>query len=153
MLPDILGGRLDALPDTVRETKRFPLGRYRGLAFGVVLHPGGAAEVYPRRGRPPATACFRATIAARAPCSTPWTGWPASYDGQLRRPRDATWRSPKGSSATTRPASAAVRPRRLLARTDEPYATSSRPASRSRARNRERTPRPPSPNSPSGSRP
>ena len=44
--PAALGRRLDALPETVRETKRFPLGRYRGLAFGLVLHPGGAAEVF-----------------------------------------------------------------------------------------------------------
>jgi hypothetical protein len=41
-----LGRRFDALPDTVRETRRFPLGRYRGLAFGLVLHAGGAAEVF-----------------------------------------------------------------------------------------------------------
>jgi hypothetical protein len=44
--PAALGRRLDALPETVRETKRFPLGRTRGLAFGLVLHPGGAADVY-----------------------------------------------------------------------------------------------------------
>ena len=43
---DILGGRLDSLPDKVRETKRFPIGQYRGLAFGVVLHAGGSADVY-----------------------------------------------------------------------------------------------------------
>jgi len=43
--PAALGRRLDALPETVRETGRFPIGRYRGLAFGLVLHPGGAAEV------------------------------------------------------------------------------------------------------------
>ena len=41
-----LGRRLDALPEWVRETGRHPLGRYRGLAFGLVLHPGGAAEVF-----------------------------------------------------------------------------------------------------------
>ena len=41
-----LGRRLDTLPETIRETKRFALGRYRGLAFGLVLHPGGAAEVF-----------------------------------------------------------------------------------------------------------
>jgi hypothetical protein len=34
------------VPDTVRETKSFPLGRYRGLDFGIVLHPGGAADAY-----------------------------------------------------------------------------------------------------------
>ena len=41
-----LGRRLDALPDTVRETRRFSLGRYRGLDFGLVLHSGGAADVF-----------------------------------------------------------------------------------------------------------
>jgi N12 class adenine-specific DNA methylase/predicted RNA methylase len=41
-----LGRRLDALPDTVRETKRYPIGRTRGLAFGIVLHPGGGSDVY-----------------------------------------------------------------------------------------------------------
>lgn len=41
-----LGHRLDALPETVHETRRFPLGTYRGLAFGLVLHPGGGAEVF-----------------------------------------------------------------------------------------------------------
>lgn len=41
-----LGRRLDALPDAVRDTRRFPLGRYRGLDFGVVLHSGGAADVF-----------------------------------------------------------------------------------------------------------
>jgi N12 class adenine-specific DNA methylase/predicted RNA methylase len=45
-IPDILGRRLDALPETVRQTARFPLGTYRGLGFGLVLHPGGAADVY-----------------------------------------------------------------------------------------------------------
>jgi N12 class adenine-specific DNA methylase len=45
-VPDILGRRLDTLPDTVRETKRFPLGRYRGLDFGIVLHGNNAADVY-----------------------------------------------------------------------------------------------------------
>jgi len=43
---DRLTARLTTLPDTVRETKRFPLGRYRGLDFGIVLHSGGAADVY-----------------------------------------------------------------------------------------------------------
>ena len=41
-----LGHCLDALPEKVREMKRFPVGRYRGLAFGLVLHANGAAEVF-----------------------------------------------------------------------------------------------------------
>ena len=44
-----LTARLNTVPDIVRETKSFPLGRYCGLDFGIVLHPGGAADAYPRR--------------------------------------------------------------------------------------------------------
>jgi N12 class adenine-specific DNA methylase/predicted RNA methylase len=43
---DNLGHRLDALPTKLRETGRFPLGQYRGLSFGSVQHPNGAAEVF-----------------------------------------------------------------------------------------------------------
>jgi N12 class adenine-specific DNA methylase/predicted RNA methylase len=43
---DILGARLDALPEKPRESKHFPIGRFRGVAFGLALHPGGAAEVF-----------------------------------------------------------------------------------------------------------
>src|SRR3954451_21357363 len=44
--PDILSGRLKTLPERVKETTRIPLGRYRGLSFGITMHAGGAAEVY-----------------------------------------------------------------------------------------------------------
>jgi hypothetical protein len=37
--PDALGHRLDSLPRQVGEIRRFPLGMYRGLRFGIVLHP------------------------------------------------------------------------------------------------------------------
>lgn len=40
-----IGRRLDSLPEKVRETGRYPLGEHRGLRFGVVLHPNGAADV------------------------------------------------------------------------------------------------------------
>ena len=43
---DILGHRLDALPEKPRESRHYPLGRYRGLAFGIVLHPNGSAEAF-----------------------------------------------------------------------------------------------------------
>jgi hypothetical protein len=42
----VLGRSLDALPLHVRETRRFPLGVYRGLRFGVVLHPQYPPDVY-----------------------------------------------------------------------------------------------------------
>jgi N12 class adenine-specific DNA methylase len=41
-----LAKRLNALPDVVNVTKRYPLGEFRGLAFGLIQHPGGQAEVY-----------------------------------------------------------------------------------------------------------
>jgi hypothetical protein len=41
-----LGDALDALPVHVSQTRRFPLGQYRGLRFGVTMHPMGGAEVY-----------------------------------------------------------------------------------------------------------
>jgi hypothetical protein len=45
---DMLGGQLDRLPDRVWETRHLPLGRYRGLEFGIVLHPHGGPEAYLR---------------------------------------------------------------------------------------------------------
>jgi len=45
-LPDALGARLDALPWTVGERTRFPLGQYKGLRFGIVLHPQFPPDVY-----------------------------------------------------------------------------------------------------------
>ena len=42
----ILAGQLDALPTNVREKTRVPLGTYRGLRFGMVLHPQWSPEVY-----------------------------------------------------------------------------------------------------------
>src|SRR3954469_22021506 len=35
-----------ALPDEVRETRRFMLGRMRGLAFGIVKHKFSSPEVF-----------------------------------------------------------------------------------------------------------
>src|SRR5882672_10104260 len=39
-----LGERLDAVPWHVSQTRRIPLGLYRGLRFGLVLHPQFAPE-------------------------------------------------------------------------------------------------------------
>ena len=44
--PAVLAGQLDALPRNVRETTRVPLGTYRGLRFGMVLHPQFPPDVY-----------------------------------------------------------------------------------------------------------
>ena len=46
----VLGGLMESLAKNVRETERVPLGVYRGLEFGVVLHPHQTPEVY-LRGR------------------------------------------------------------------------------------------------------
>jgi hypothetical protein len=44
--PGILARQLESLPRNVRERCRIPLGSYRGLYFGLVLHPQFPAEVY-----------------------------------------------------------------------------------------------------------
>jgi hypothetical protein len=41
-----LGIELDSLPRNVRETRRVPLGIYRGVRFGIVLSPNFAPDVY-----------------------------------------------------------------------------------------------------------
>jgi hypothetical protein len=41
-----LGAQLDALPNNIREKTRVALGTYRGLRFGMVLHPQWTPEVY-----------------------------------------------------------------------------------------------------------
>jgi N12 class adenine-specific DNA methylase len=42
----LLGNRLDALPRHTSQMQRIRLGVYRGLNFGMVLHPQGAPELY-----------------------------------------------------------------------------------------------------------
>ncbi len=42
----VLGERLDFLPRNVRDTTRGPIGTYRGLHFGLVLHPQFPPDVY-----------------------------------------------------------------------------------------------------------
>ena len=41
-----LGDYLHTLPERVMQKQRFPLGTYRGLRFGMVLHPQFSPEVY-----------------------------------------------------------------------------------------------------------
>jgi hypothetical protein len=45
-IPEILGGKLDGLPKNVRETTHIPLGTYRGLRCGLVLHSQFPPDVY-----------------------------------------------------------------------------------------------------------
>ena len=42
----VLGERLDSVPWHPSQTQRMPLGTYRGLRFGVILHPQFAPEIY-----------------------------------------------------------------------------------------------------------
>jgi hypothetical protein len=42
----VLASQLETLPRNVRETHRVPLGVYRGLRFGLVLHPHFPPDVY-----------------------------------------------------------------------------------------------------------
>jgi len=44
--PAILADQLDRVPRNVRETTRVPLGMYRALRFGLVLHPQFPTDVY-----------------------------------------------------------------------------------------------------------
>lgn len=44
--PAVLSVKLDSLPRIVREIRRIPLGTYRGLSFGLVLHPHFPPDVY-----------------------------------------------------------------------------------------------------------
>ena len=41
-----LGASLDALPEHMTSLRRFELGIYRGLRFGIILHPMFAPEIY-----------------------------------------------------------------------------------------------------------
>jgi N12 class adenine-specific DNA methylase len=41
-----LARQLNAIPDKTHETRRYPLGTYRGLAFGVVVNALGAPDIY-----------------------------------------------------------------------------------------------------------
>lgn len=41
-----LSAQLDAFPTNIREKTRVPMGTYRGLRFGMVLHPQWSPEIY-----------------------------------------------------------------------------------------------------------
>ena len=45
-IPAILGKRLDAMPIHLDQTTRIPIGVYRGLRFGIVLHPEFPTSVF-----------------------------------------------------------------------------------------------------------
>ena len=45
-VPAVLGNKLDCLPWDVRDPTRVPIGTYRGLTFGLILHPHFPPDVY-----------------------------------------------------------------------------------------------------------
>lgn len=45
-VPAVLTSKLNSLPVGVRDTTRAPIGIYRGLCFGLVLHPQFSPDVY-----------------------------------------------------------------------------------------------------------
>jgi hypothetical protein len=45
-VPAVLADQLDRLPRNVRETTRVPVGTYRGLRFGMILHPQFPPDVF-----------------------------------------------------------------------------------------------------------
>ncbi len=86
-----LGKQLISIPDMVHESRRYPLGIYRGLNFGLVLHPQGAPETYlegtaTRHGQLSSDAGARAVLNAldrltggyKAQAAT--AGLPAAYE-------------------------------------------------------------------------
>ena len=96
---EVLGHSLDRLPKEVYESRRVPLGLYRGLKFGLILQPQFSPLVYlegSTRGRP----CCHATITARVPSSMPWSGSPAATLRNARR-SGKTLPSPNRSYAIT----------------------------------------------------
>ena len=42
----VLARRLNSIPDGVHETRRYPLGTYKGLTFGIVVNALGAPDAY-----------------------------------------------------------------------------------------------------------
>jgi len=45
-ITEVLGAKLDAMPMNIQERTRVPLGTYRGLRFGMVLHPQFPPDVF-----------------------------------------------------------------------------------------------------------
>ncbi len=43
---EVLGGKLETLPEKVSENRQIPLGKYYGLEFGIILHPHFTPDAY-----------------------------------------------------------------------------------------------------------
>src|SRR5262249_38225516 len=65
-IPAVLAKRLETLPKHSQDTTAIPLGTYRGLRFGIVLHPQFPADVYLEGATTRQTALSRDHQGARA---------------------------------------------------------------------------------------
>ena len=138
---DRLAARLNTVPDTVRETKRYPLGRYRGLEFGIVLHPGGAADVYLEGAATRHGMLSRDHHGPRAVLNA-LERLSDSYGGQLATARRRTGRTHQGPEIVAQHrhhARASPHPQRFRRRGDHrPHPQANRDADRRRADARSR---------------
>jgi hypothetical protein len=100
----VLAGQLDALPRYVRDTTRKPLGIYRGLRFGMVLHPQFPPDVYLEGAATRQSGSLR-EHQGRVSSSTPSNAWPAAT-APIASESGKTSPSPNRSCAITRHASA-----------------------------------------------
>lgn len=82
----VLGKRLEALPQSVREEQRIPLGVYRGLRFGLVLCPHFPPEVYLEGAATRADRLTRGSHGPRAVLNA-LDRLCAGYDGDISRLR------------------------------------------------------------------
>ena len=120
-----LGRVLNTIPDRVHETRRHPLGVYRGLQFGLVLHPQGAPDAYlegaaTRHGQLARDAGPRAFLNALDRLAGSYEAQAATarkdlaiaegqlrdYQARLGKPfaHEAIWRNSLNSATSSRPA-------------------------------------------------
>ena len=113
-----LARRLNSIPDHVHETRRYPLGVYRGLEFGIVVNPLGAPDAYLEG------ATTRHTMIARD--AGPRAVLNAldrladGYEGQIATARERSGDRRRPAPRLPGPPGQAVRPRRLPGRTHRP---------------------------------
>ena len=82
-----LGKLLGQIPSDAPRTRRFPLGEYRGLKFGLERHPGGATDVY-LDGRASRLAMLSSETAGPRAVLNALARVAASYDAAIDKCRD-----------------------------------------------------------------
>ena len=135
-----LAKHLNTLPDKVHETRRVPLGTYRGLRFGLVLYPHGAPDAFLEGATTRHAALSRDAHGPRAVLNA-LDRLAGSYDAQAATAR-TTSPSPKASSGTIKPAWGSPSPTTPTWPSSPASATSSRPPSPKRPRSGSRARRP-----------